>query len=278
MRPSYSGKRKNNHVARILAIALWLFFLACKGYRALPAGEVFPIHSASTGDDYIIRLIKPADFKATKNYRIVYSADGEIGLGHYLRGTDPDWKADIPSNCIIVTIGHEGDWHKKRMRDFIPSDAGGYKDSLFGHADKFYLFLKTELFPFINKKIPNQQDRAFIGHSFSGLFCLYAALQDEKLFDQYFAISPSVWANHGELLKIENQFALNNKPVNATIHIYAGGLEIFNKVLSSSWEFYNNIHARNYPGLAISFEVIRYANHFSIRKPAIDKILISMST
>lgn len=264
-------------MARILVIALWFFFLSCKGYKELPAGEVFPIHSVNTGDDYIIRLIKPADFKATKNYRIVYSADGEIGLGHYLQGTDPGWKAEIPSNCIVVTIGHMGDWHKKRMRDFIPSDAGGYKDSLFGDADNFNLFLKTELIPFINKKIPNQQGRVLVGHSFSGLFCLYAALQDGRLFDQYFAISPSVWANHEELLKIEKQFALDNKPANATVHIYAGGLEIFNKVLSSSREFYNNIQARNYPGLTISFEVIRYANHFSVRKPAIDKILASLS-
>jgi predicted alpha/beta superfamily hydrolase len=264
-------------VTRTLVFALWLFFLSCKGYKELPVGEAFTIHSSNTSDDYIIRLLKPGDFRATKKYLIVYSADGEIGLGHYLRGTDPGWKAEIPSNCIVVTIGHAGDWHKKRMRDFIPSDAGGYNDSLFGHADNFTLFLKTELIPFINNKIPNQQDRVLIGHSFSGLFCLYAALQNGNLFDQYFAISPSAWANHGELLKIEKQLAPDNNSANAHIHIYAGGLELFNKVLSSSREFYNTLRARNYPGLTISFEVIRYANHFSVRKPVIDKILASLS-
>lgn len=192
-------------------------------------------------------------------------------------GTDSSWKAQVPPGCIVVTIGHTGNWELKRRRDFIPSDAGGYHDKDFGHAEHFYSFLKTELIPFIDKMFPNQKSSYFIGHSFSGLFCLYAALKNEKLFDGYFAISPSVWANEYELLKLEETFAKSNRDFDARIHIYVGGLEIFNKVLSSSKTFYNQVRNRNYPHQNISLEVISTANHFSVRKPAIDKIFVLIS-
>lgn len=29
---------------------------------------------------------------------------------------------NIPGNCIVVTIGHTGNWEQKRRRNFIPSD------------------------------------------------------------------------------------------------------------------------------------------------------------
>jgi predicted alpha/beta superfamily hydrolase len=204
------------------------------------------------------------------------AADGSIGLGEYLSGSNENWKAIIPPNTIIITISHGEDWEDKRRRDFIPSDISLNTEENFGRADLFYAFIKTELIPYLDKKFSNQKSKSFIGHSFSGLFCLYAALKNEKVFDNYFAISPSVWANHNELLKIEDAFSKNNKELNASIHIYVGGLEIFNKVISSSTEFYNQVKSRNYKNLTISYESIGGANHFSVRKPAIDKILLKI--
>jgi predicted alpha/beta superfamily hydrolase len=221
----------------------------------------------------VIQFRLPDAYDEKKDYHIAFVADGTIGLGEYVLGKNEDWKATIPSNTIIVTIGQLGDWEDKRKRDFIPSDISLNSEEYFGKAHLFYSFLKSELIPYINKKYPHQKSKFFIGHSFSGLFCLYAALKNEKLFDRYFAISPSVWANYGELLKIEEAAAKNNKDILASIDIYVGGLEIFNKVISSSTKFYKQIQSRNYKSLSISYETIGSANHFSVRKPAIDKIL-----
>ena len=165
----------------------------------------------------------------------------------------------------------------KKKKRFIPSDAGGYKDENFGNADKFYSFLQSELVPFIDRKFPHQKSRVFIGHSFGGLFCLYAALKDEHLFEQYFAISPSVWANDRELLKIEKKFIDAHTDFESNIHMYAGSLEQFNKVLTSTKEFLKLLEEKQYKSLRVSFDVIPWANHFSVRKPAIDKILLSLS-
>ena len=258
-------------------VFLLLISVSCKSRYHPPNKDSFLFHSEQTADDYAIQIKLPLSFNYTTAYSIIYVADGLIGTGQYVLGVDSTWAAAIPGNCIVVAIGHPGKWEMKRRRDFIPSDAGGYKSENFGNADKFYSFLKLELIPFINRKVPNQKTKVFIGHSFSGLFSLYAALRNEKLFDQYFAISPSVWANKKELLKIQKKFIGNNRDFDAGIHIYAGGLEQFNRVLPSTKDFLKHLQEKNYKSLELSFELIPWTNHYSVRKPAIDKILLALS-
>jgi uncharacterized protein len=259
---------------KFIIILAGIIFISCGSKQMKNPGiDEFKIHSISTSDDYIIDIRKPTHFDSLHSYHVIIAADDKIGLGQYLLGTNPSWKATLPDSCIIITIGHIGNWHDKRARDFLPSDISKDSSENFGKASLFYSFLKEELFLQLKKKFPNQKDLSFIGHSFSGLFCLYASFQKDHLFDHYFAISPSVWANDEELLKIENEYAKINNDLEADIHIYAGGLEIFNKVLSSSKEFYTSIRSRNYKNLYIDFTTIPGANHFSVRKPAVDKIL-----
>lgn len=258
----------------LLPLFLFFGFLNCNSKTATVKGvEHYTLHDSTINDDFDIVFIKSKSFDSTKKYHLVFVADGNIGLGDYFSGKSESWKANIPSNCVIVTIGHHGDWHEKRQRDFIPSDITQDSTATFGKANQFYSFLKNNIVPFCESKYNNAQDRSFIGHSFSGLFCLYASLKNDALFKNYFAISPSVWANHEELLKIEDSTSKQTKDINANIYIIAGGLEVFNKVLSSSKEFYNTVQARNYPGLHIEFNTIPTANHFSVRKPAADKFL-----
>jgi predicted alpha/beta superfamily hydrolase len=258
------------------SLAIFFLFASCRSLPNVSPKDSVVVHSNYTGDDYVVQIKTPVKFNDTKAYTIVYVADGLIGTGQYVLGVDSSWAATIPSNCVVITIGHNGNWEQQRRRDFIPSDAGGYCDDSFGHAEKFYAFLKSELIPIVDKRFPHQKGKVFIGHSFSGLFCLYAALRNEHLFDEYFAISPSVWANERELLKIEKDFLNKHSDFNASIHIYAGSLEQFNKVLSSTKDFLKPLENKHYKSLQLSFGVIPWANHFSVRKPAIDRILDSL--
>ena len=88
------------------------------------------------------------------------------------------------------------------------------------------------------------------------------SMRDNKLFDHYYAISPSVWANYKELMKIEKRYAAANKKYNSNMSIYAGSLEFLNKVLNSSQEFYNTVKGRNYDGLSIDYSTIGGVNHY----------------
>lgn len=230
------------------------------------------LYSKEVKDKYIITVRIPAEYSAKKKYHHVYMTDGSIGIGDYVFGRSASWAATVPSNCVIIAISHTGNWHDQRPRDLIPSDISGNTEKNFGNANLFYSFLQKELIPLVEKSMPNKMDRCFIGHSFGGLFCLYTLFKEDKLFDRHFAISPSVWANYYELDKIEEAFSKSNKALKADITIYVGGLEFLNKVLFSTRSFYETVGKRNYSGMKITKNEIGNANHFSIRKPAVDRI------
>ena len=216
--------------------------------------------SAKTGDVYELTIRKPRSFDSTKFYNLVFFTDATINSGKTIL-SQPE---ETIKNCILIGIGHLGDWHIKRQRDFIPSDVGGYSNKDFGQASKFFSFMKEELIPFVNRKFKRQKSRAFIGHSFGGLLALYMSLRENNLFDYYFAISPSVWASNYELLKIEKKYAETTKNYRSNLFLYAGSLEFLNKVLSSSKKFYHVVTARKYAGITITHSVISGVNHYGI--------------
>ena len=227
------------------------------------------IVSTNTGDTYEIIIRKPKSFDSTKSYHLVYFTDAGINSGKVIL-SQPE---ENIKNCILIGIAHKGDWDTKRQRDFIPSDEGGYTDKNFGQASQFFISMKDEMIPYINKKFAKQKSKVFIGHSFGGLLALYMSMRENRLFDHYYAISPSVWANYKELMKIEKQYAAANKKYNSNISIYAGSLEFLNKVLSSSQEFYNTVKGRNYNGLSIDYSTIGGVNHYGIVPKVVPAIL-----
>ena len=250
-------------------IDLLLYFILLIPFSVKPQQTKEEILSTKTGDTYELIIRKPKSFDSTKSYHLVYFTDAGINSGKVILSQSEE---DI-RNCILIGIAHKGDWDIKRQRDFIPSDAGGYNDKNFGQASKFFLFMKEELVPYINKKFSRQKSKVFMGHSFGGLLALYMSMRENKLFDHYYAISPSVWANYKELMKIEKQYAANNKNYNSNISIYAGSLEFLNKVLSSSQEFYNTVKGRKYTGLSVNYSTIDGVNHYGIVPKVVPAIL-----
>lgn len=243
---------------RYVLMVLFVFF----NWFSLSAQttEITEFTSLNTGDIYKIVIKRPKEFDATKKYHVVYFTDASLNSGKFILGLD----TEKMKNCVLIGIGHAGNYVMRRQRDFIPSDAGGFSSNEFGQASKFYLFIKNELMPFVEGKIAFQNRKIFIGHSFGGLLALYFSLRENKLFDEYYAISPSVWANHNELLKIEEIYKKNNASYNSIIHLYAGSLEVLNKVLSSTNKFYETVKSRNYKDLVISYKKIEWANHYTI--------------
>ena len=251
------------------SLDLILYFMLLTPFSVNAQQTKEEIVSTKTGDTYEIIIRKPKIFDTAKFYHLVYFTDASINSGKAIL-SQPE---ENIKNCILIGIAHKGDWDTKRQRDFIPSDAGGYSDKNFGQASKFFLFMKDELVPYINKKFTKQKSRIFIGHSFGGLLALYMSMKENKLFDHYYAISPSVWANYYELMKIEKDYATKNKEYNSAISIYAGSLEYLNKVLTSSKEFYTTAKGRNYKGLSITHSVINGVNHYGIVPEVIPGIL-----
>ncbi|MBD0331293.1 MAG: alpha/beta hydrolase [Chitinophagaceae bacterium] len=231
--------------------------------------EEHKVHSNYTQQNYVV-LIKPPVHRAEI---LLFVTDGGLGLGEFVLGTSNEYKTPVPQNCAVIAVKHLGKKEPERNRDYIPSDISKNSSKNFGQANDFYLFLKNELIPFAQKKFPDNSRKVLLGHSLGGLFCLYVALRQPTLFDKYFAISPSIWANNFELLKIERRYAKQHRDMHATIYIYAGSLEVFNLIRLSANYFVKSLRKRNYPNLKLYYTIIKGEKHLSVRKPALEKIM-----
>ena len=109
----------------------------------------------------------------------------------------------LNKTVLIVGIGYDSPLAydtKRRTRDLTPA-ASGEEYANGGGAAEFYDFIKDELFPLVEKKYSTaKSDKIYFGHSFGGLFGIYALLRDDGIFDEFFIASPSLWWGESQLI------------------------------------------------------------------------------
>ena len=109
----------------------------------------------------------------------------------------------LSKTVLIVGIGYDSPLAydiKRRTRDLTPA-ASGEEYANGGGAAEFYDFVKDELFPLVEKKYSTaKSNKIYFGHSFGGLFGIYALLRDDGIFDEFFIASPSLWWGESQLI------------------------------------------------------------------------------
>lgn len=124
----------------------------------------------------------------------------------YANGAKQNAKAvsKLNKTVLIVGIGYDSPLAydtKRRTRDLTPA-ASGEEYANGGGAAEFYDFVKDELFPLVDKKYSTaKSDKIYFGHSFGGLFGIYALLRDDGIFDEFFIASPSLWWGESQLIR-----------------------------------------------------------------------------
>ena len=124
----------------------------------------------------------------------------------YANGAKQNAKAvpKLSKTVLIVGIGYDSPLAydiKRRTRDLTPA-ASGEEYANGGGAAEFYDFVKDELFPLVDKKYSTaKSDKIYFGHSFGGLFGIYALLRDDGIFDEFFIASPSLWWGESQLTR-----------------------------------------------------------------------------
>ena len=124
----------------------------------------------------------------------------------YANGAKQNAKAvpKLSKTVLIVGIGYDSPLAydiKRRTRDLTPA-ANGEEYANGGGAAEFYDFVKDELFPLVDKKYSTaKSDKIYFGHSFGGLFGIYALLRDDGIFDEFFIASPSLWWGESQLIR-----------------------------------------------------------------------------
>ena len=206
--------------------ALFLVCLFACDLRAKPPQKIERISEAAREmfnvSDFILKSKSGEKYKIfiarQKNVarydRVVFMVDANaqfpILLNSYAKiyanGAKQNAKAvpKLSKTVLIVGIGYDSPLAydtKRRTRDLTPA-ASGEEYANGGGAAEFYDFVKDKLLPLVDRKYATtQSDKIYFGHSFGGLFGIYALLRDDGIFDEFFIASPSLWWGESQLIR-----------------------------------------------------------------------------
>ncbi|WP_238946184.1 alpha/beta hydrolase [Vandammella animalimorsus] len=185
---------------------------------ALPQARQHFLASQATGRRYRIQVSRVGP-RPPGGYPVLYVLDGDAmfpvaamaALGMAMRADE-----NGISPMLLVGVGYEGDGlldEQARAEDYTPpapdlSNTGDRRAQRQGGAERFLQFLHQELQPTVAQAYPVDAGRqALLGHSYGGLFALYALLQGSPGWQTYIASSPSIWWNQGHIHQLRAQFA-----------------------------------------------------------------------
>ncbi|MDH3000873.1 hypothetical protein A1D23_10435 [Chelonobacter oris] len=136
--------------------------------------------------------------KQANNGNLLYLLDGNAHFTAALQAVDPE--LPLPT---IVAIGYPIEQAyavTERTRDYTFA-ADGEEFANGGKAADFLDFIAELPQQLQQQYALHPQHTLFFGHSFGGLFGLYALLNKPHLFDDYTLASPSLWWGNGTILQ-----------------------------------------------------------------------------
>jgi predicted alpha/beta superfamily hydrolase len=147
------------------------------------------LYSQHVEDEYPLLVYTPPGYgQSHVGFPVVYALDMAFqGQQQAIDAT----LATLGQDVIVVGIGNP----EQRERDYTP-DLGLATPEGHGGAANFYNFLIFELLPYIDENYHTDgANRTLIGHSYGGLFTLFAMLSeggDQRRFNAFIASSPPI--------------------------------------------------------------------------------------
>jgi predicted alpha/beta superfamily hydrolase len=170
------------------------------------------IYSNILKEERSLKIQLPGAYKpgSTDKYEVIYVTDGEWAMDpfKFVYGW-AQGEGFVPPALIVAVPNIYIDKKNQRDRDFLPVHVPD--PAISGRADKFLSFIKNELIPYINNKYPANGINSIYGHSYGGLFVLYALLTEPKVFESYYATDPPFGWNDDYLIKMASE-KLDNLP------------------------------------------------------------------
>ena len=155
------------------------------------------IYSHSVKDSFELYITVPKSYDSNQVYAVFYYFDANLKSGKKLREMiqQPAFASRV-NKTIFVGIGHRGDFHELRRRDFIlPSIRQGDTSGLavnYGQATNFYNFMKNELMPIITKAYKTDPlNNSIMGHSLGGWVALKLAVYAPERVAKLVLVDPA---------------------------------------------------------------------------------------
>lgn len=157
------------------------------------------------GEDYRILVYRPEGTPPSAGWPAIYTLDADrtfATMAEFVRsqGRNPDGTGVLP--MVVVGIEAAKDGKSRRTRDFTPASANPAPGE--GGAEAFFAFIEATVKPTVGRIAPLDPKRqALFGHSYGGLFTLYAATAHPEAYAAYAAASPSLWWNGEAMMQAD---------------------------------------------------------------------------
>jgi predicted alpha/beta superfamily hydrolase len=224
------------------------------------------IRAEKIGQTYDLFVSLPDNYAASgKAYPVLYVLDGwHFPLMSYFQNNNIYSERMRP--VIIVNIGHGLNVNPMplRARDFTPTHLPDEPTS--GGAAAFLDFLEKEIIPFIDRTYRTlPTDRALLGHSYGGLFALYALVERPGLFQRIIAASPVAgWSDN--LLAARARQTLKSLQTPVRLDLSAGNEgDLERQLLIGTTAFARILDELKPANLNYRFTVYTGENHNSVR-------------
>ena len=169
-----------------------------------------------------IQLPESFDSESDTKYPVVYILDGDVML-NALHTVHSYYNGGFMPEMILIGISNS----ENRTRDLTTSELSERRGQAYhqenGAAEKFALFIQSELIPFIENQYPVTNYRTLIGHSYGGLFTVNMLLKHTDVFENYLAIDPSMDWDEQKLLQESKEILSQNSFVGKSLFVSLGG-------------------------------------------------------
>ena len=261
---------------------------------SIPDTEIYPLHSQLIGDTFELWCARPqVGFVPSPSGppHVLYVLDANLFFGTAVEMTRLMHKlyGELPP-LLVVGIAYPTEdsflQGALRNRDFTPSaDAGlasmpmplpppdqpvKLKPAL-GGANAFLRFLAEEVKPFVASHFDIAPDNSTIfGASLGGLLTIYSLFKAPTVFDNYIAVSPSLWWDNEMMFDLELGDFKANGPTNIFLAVGAQeeALEIpilpqF-KMITNIRRLANQLSQQRREVLDVTLDVIEGETHTSV--------------
>lgn len=251
--------------------------------RARRSGSVYRV--------FIARPLLPAP---PAGYPVIYLLDANAAFGtlaEAVRMQSARPQATGVSPAVVVGIGYPTelplDYTPDVDRAALSARPDGSAWPPTGGAEAFLDFIETELKSAIAQEVPIDPARQILfGHSFGGLFTLYALFHRPGTFQAYIAGSPSIWFGDRAILRAERAFTERASAIarDVRVMIAVGALEQTlapgerdtpgssqriawigaNRMVDNAREMAGRLAALAHYGVRVAYEELEDENHVSV--------------
>ncbi|CEP37398.1 MULTISPECIES: alpha/beta hydrolase [unclassified Halomonas] len=222
------------------------------------------------GAVYRILISKPeGEVPYSGGYPVIYVLDGNA----YFASLHEAKRAQEPfRQAIIVGIAYPGEAPHNFLRrsyDLSPPVAEEQNTPPQGGQDELLDFIEHSLMPTVAERFPvDANHQSLYGHSFGGMFAIYALFTRPDLFNHIVAASPSLWWNNSYLLKHERDFrqqveAGETSVIHHSLSLIVADNDSLQNQQDAS-QLYQRLEDLSAYGLRSSFHKVEGEDHMSV--------------